>query len=213
MRFRILLSILILAALSACGHDQALLKPEIANVQKFYGVSLKPMVHPTDPDKSSVEVKSKAQGWKKQVRGVNRKNGYVGFDVDETGWIFFGVKGEDMGNTCSVGPASAEWVISKISLSATGDVNSEKGSNFGSSQSAYPWLQEAFPAVSLANGVIYDENAPGAAPASTFQGIFNANATEEEVQIFYEVSLRECAADPTDPLLKTDPMLGNGGRR
>lgn len=206
MRFRIIISILMVVALSACGHDMNLLKPDIAKAQKFFGVTLKPNVHPTDPTKSTVQVKSKAQGWNRS----SKKEGYVGFDFNESGWIFFGVKNEDMGNTCASDGGTADWVISRISLSATGDSGTEKGTNFGGSQPA--WLQLAFPAVSLSTGTVYDESASGAAPGNTFKGVFNANATEEEVLVYYEVELRECAASPGDPGLTTDPVIGNRGR-
>lgn len=205
--FRTIFSIVVLVALSACVDSRYTQEAEFAQVQRVFGVSLKPNVHPNDPTKSSVQVKSKSQGWKKS----GKKEGYVGFDEGESGWIFFGVKNEDMGDTCPVDGGNAGWVISKISLSDSGDAGDEKGDNFGVSQDA--WLQKAFPQVTLSNGVIYDESAPGASPGQTFAGIFNANATDDEVEVYYEVELRDCSDGSGKTRLKTDPMVGNGGRK
>jgi len=109
-----------------------------------------------------------------------------------------------VGDSCS---GKADWVITELLVSATGDPDTEKGTNFGNSQEAYPWLEEAFPGVNLADGSLFPtvEKDEGV----TFLPVYNANEQLGEKFIYYEVTLSECDGDK---VLTTDPGWKNGGR-
>jgi hypothetical protein len=202
MKIKLFLVGLLMAGLSACGPKQEVVSNGVVIALKNFGVSLEPK-----PAQNTVKVKSKAQGWNKG----GKKNGYVGFNTDETGWTFFVVKQEDLGDFCEKedGSGTAEWVITKLLVSATGDPATEKGTNFGSSQAAYPWLQEDFPTVDLSNGELLDKSKD---QGVTFLPVFNANghpAADGVRFIYYQLTLTRCS----DGLaLTTDPGWSNGGR-
>jgi hypothetical protein len=203
MKMKLFMVVLLMAGLSACGPDQSVVSNDIVLGFKNYGVSLEPK-----PAQNTVKVKSKAQGWKKG----GKKDGYVGYDTDEIGWTFFVVKKEDLGDFCPKedGTGTAEWVITRLRLSATGDEATEKGTNFGNSQAAYPWLKEDFPNVDLSNGELFNKSKD---QGVTFLPVFNANGhsiDKGEKFIYYELTLSECGED--GDVLTTDPGWGNGGR-
>ena len=198
MKIKLFMVVLLMVGLSACAHTPSVISDSVINSFKNYGVSLEPK-----PAQNTVKVKSKAQGWNK----AGKKDGYVGYAHDESGWTFFGVKNEDWGDSCS---GDADWVITMLRLSATGDPVTEKGTNFGHSQAAYPWLIQDFPNVDLSNGELFNENKD---QGVTFLPVFNANghlAADGEKFIYYEVTLSECGED--GDVLTSDPGWGNGGR-
>ena len=198
MKIKLFMVILLMAGLSACAHNPPAVSNSVINSFKNYGVSLEPK-----PAQNTVKVKSKAQGWKK----AGKKDGYVGYALDESGWTFFGIKNEIMGDSCS---GDADWVITQLLVSATGDEDTEKGSNFGSSQAAYPWLLEAFPNVKLSNGELFNKSKD---QGVTFLPVFNANghpAADGDKFIYYEITLSECGEE--GDVLTTDPGWGYGGR-
>jgi len=202
MKIKLLMVVFLMAGLSACAPSQKAVSNNVVTAFKNFGVSLEPK-----PAQNTVKVKSKAQGWNKG----GKKDGYVGYDTDETGWTFFVVKKEDMGDFCKKEDESgtAEWVITKLLVSASGDPATEKGTNFGDSQAAYPWLKLAFPNIDLSNGELFNENKD---QGVTFLPVYNANghpAADGVKFIYYEVTLSECSSDEE---LTTDPGWGNGGR-
>ena len=118
-----------------------------------------------------------------------------------------------MGDTCpaEVGAETADWVITRLLLSATGDPATEKGSDFDQQQPA--WLQEAFPNVKLRNGELFTATKD---QGVTFLSVFNENGHQEnelpkERFIYYELTLTPCDEEDGPPLT-TDPGWQNGGR-
>ena len=197
MKIKLFMVVLLMAGLSACDEKTITISTIDPGSFKNYGVSLQPQ-----PAAGKVKVKSKAQGWNKG----GKKDGYVGYKQGDQGMTFFAVKNEDWGDSCS---GSAKWVITGLHLSATGDLATEKGTNFGDSQKAYPWLKEDFPNVVLSNGELFNKSKD---QGVTFLPVFNANghpAADGDKFIYYELTLTRCSDGLT---LKTDPGWGNGGR-
>lgn len=196
MKIKLFMVILLIAGLSACARNPEAVSNSVIKSSKNFGVSLEPK-----PAQNTVKVKSKAQGWNK----AGKKDGYVGYAQDESGWTFFVVKNGIIGDSCP----SADWVITRLRLSATGDPATEKGSDFGKSQTTYPWLKEDFPNVDLSNGELFNKSKD---QGVTFLPVFNANghpAAKGDKFIYYEITLTRCS----DGLkLKTDPGWNNGGR-
>jgi hypothetical protein len=151
------------------------------------------------PAQNTVKVKTPPQGWKKK----NRKDGYIGYDKGQSGITFFGVKQKNLGGSCETD--TADWVITRLRLSANGNETTEKGSGFGTSQPA--WLQEAFPNVNLSDGILFETDK---AHGVTFLPVYNANAQKGPRFIYYEVTLTNCADGSS---LTTDPGWGNGGHK
>ena len=202
MKIKLLMVVLLIAGLSACGQKKMTVMTIDPKSFKNYGVSLEPK-----PGQNSVKIKSKAQGWKKG----GKKNGYVGYDQGEAGLTSFAVKKEDLGDFCEKedGSGTAEWVITRLRVSATGNPATEKGTNFGNSQTAYPWLALAFPNVVLSNGELFNRSKD---QGVTFLPVYNANghpAADGVRFIYYQLTLTRCS----DGLeLTTDPGWGNEGR-
>jgi len=199
MKIKWFMVILLMAALSACVHNPSIVNTSNIKSFKNFGVSLQPL-----PAANKVKVRSKAQGANRN----GKKDGFVGYAKGEQGLTFFSIKNEDLGDFCEKADTTgdAEWVITGLHLSATGDPNTEKGTNFGGDQKAYPWLKEAFPEVDLDNGEVFNVNKD---QGVTFLPIFNANGQLGYQFIYYQVTLTRCSDGFT---LKTDPGWGNGGR-
>lgn len=206
MKFLIACSLFLIAILGGCAAQGT--SPPMAPFAKNhaavqYGVVL-------NPTGSDLKVKSKPKGWNKN----GKKDGYVGFAEGESGLVTFGIKGEDVDDKCPFNTeGEAKWVITKIELSATGNPETEKGDNFGGDQSEYPWLKEAFPGVDLSNGRVFPPE--GFPEVDKYGGrstvaIFSANQQEGETFAYYQVTATRCS---TGASLKTDPGIGNGGRR
>jgi hypothetical protein len=204
MKMKLFMVVLLIAGLSACGKKPVTINSTDIKSFKNFVVRLEPK-----PADNTVKVKSKAQGWKKG----GKKDGYVGYDIDDAGMTFFAIKKENWGDFCEKKDESgtAKWVITKLLLSATGDPATEKGNNFGNSQEAYPWLKKAFPNVKLINGELFNKSKD---QGVTFLPVFNANGHSAkdlgEKFIYYQLTLSECKKD--GKVLTTDPGWKNGGR-
>jgi len=203
MKSRILV-IVVTAILMAACTPPGVIRPDDVKAQKIYAVTLEPK---KNRQVWGLEIVSKAQGW----RNSGKKNGYVGFDVDQAGWTFFHVKNEDLGARCTDGGDSADWVITGLRLSLSGDDSSLKG-DFGGPQPA--GLSRSFPGVNPLNGQLVDIPVNDAAP---FLAVYNANGQKprEDGQprlVYYEVEVSPCH-DQVEQPLTTDPAWGNGGRR
>jgi hypothetical protein len=201
MKIKFTALLLIALILSGCKTmtemEGSILTTSVAKTQ--YGVVLK-------ANSSGLKIESKAKGWKKD----GKKNGYVGFDEGESGLITFAIKNEDIDDRCKppAGGGLADWVITLVELSATGDVSTEKGTNFGGDQKEYPWLKEAFPDVTLEDGVIF--KAKTLAEGRTSLTLFSANQQIGETFTFYRITATRCSTGET---VRTDPGVGNGGKK
>ena len=202
MKTRIVVIVTTDILVAACTPP-GVIKPDDVKAQKIYAVTVVPK---KNQQVWRLEIVSKAQGWKK----ANKKNGYVGFDVDEAGWTFFHVKNEDLAARCTDESDSADWVITGLRVSVDGDEATLKG-DFGGTQPA--GLARSFPGVNLVNGQLVDIPVNNAVP---FLAVYNANgqnarADGEPRLIYYEVEVSPCH-DQVDEPLTTDPAWGNGGR-
>lgn len=205
MTFRLLFVFISVAVLASCapmpGSDVA-----TAQSDKIYAVTLQPQ---KKGGAWEVKITSKAQGWLKNQWGNSDKGkGYVGFDVDEAGFVFFHVKNEDLAAGCGSDTDPADWVISDLHLSLTGDPGTFKGS-FGGAQDAA--LKAMFPAVDTANGRV-----PVAGDPRPFLALQNLNAVSAKpgdapYYVYYQVELTSC--QDSSLTIKTDPVIANGGRR
>ena len=177
--------------------EGSILPTQVARTQ--YGVELK-------ASSNGLRIESDPKGWKKD----GKKKGYVGFAENESGLVTFAIKNQGIDNRCTppAGVGTAKWVITQIRLSATGDIATEKGTNFGGDQSAYPWLKEAFPDVNLKDGSLFTARTP--ADGRTSFTVFSANQQKGETFAYYEITATRCSTGET---VKTDPGIGNGGRR
>jgi hypothetical protein len=201
MKFRLFVLVTTSLFLTGCKTtaemDGSVLTTQVARTQ--YGVALK-------ASSNGLKIETAAKGWKKD----GKKKGYVGFAENESGLVTFAIKNEDIDDRCTppAGGGTAKWVITQVRLSATGDIATEKGTNFGGDQSAYPWLKEAFPDVNLKDGSLFTAQTP--AEGRTSLTVFSANQQRGETFAYYEITATRCSTGET---VKTDPGIGNGGRR
>ncbi|MEJ8567830.1 hypothetical protein [Elongatibacter sediminis] len=198
MRFLCALTIVIVGLTSACANQG--IRPASAAMQRSFAIELKPKPNGANPE---LQVKSGPQGYGKG----GKKDGYVGFDIDEAGSIIFHIKGEDIGDVCA-GSGDADWVITQIALSDSGVESTEKGDNFDSGQDA--WLQLAFPDVDLSDGIVFEADWD---QASATVAIFDANAHEGQKDVYYRVTATACEeVEGKHATLSTDPMVRNRGK-
>ena len=205
MTFRILFVFLSVAVLASCVS-----KP-VGDVATFeseavYPVTLQPQNRGGNWE---VKVTSKAQGWlKEQWSNSEKGKGYVGFRVDEAGWVFFHVKNEDV--TAGGGPDTdpADWVITGLKLSLNGDTGTFKGS-FGGTQD--PALKAMFPDVKLDGGVIPVTGEPRPFLALRNLNGVSAKPGDAPYYVYYQVELTSCQDSKLK--IETDPVIANGGRR
>lgn len=205
MTFRILFVFISVSMLASCapmpGSDATTVQSD-----KIYAVTLQPQKKGGNWE---VKITSKAQGWLKNQWGNSDKGkGYVGFDVNDGGWVFFHVKNEDLAAGCGADTDPADWVITGLQLSLTGDAGTFKGS-FGGAQD--PALKAMFPAVDLADGKVPVSGDPR--PFLALQNLNDvvAKPDDKPYYVYYQVELTSCQ----DSALKieTDPVIANGGRR
>jgi len=195
MKIKLFMVVLLMAGLSGCGKESTTDINTVINTAENYGVTLE-----AKPDEGIVYIPSKPQGWDSETR----KNGYVGYGAGQTGWTFFAVDVEVMGDSCS---GEAKWVITQLRLSAKGDVDTEKGNAFG--QRPPGWVKKAFPNVNN-HGVLFPTNS--GEEGVTFLSVYNANRhkrSKGKKFIYYEVTLTRCSDGLS---LTTDPGWGNEGR-
>ena len=195
MKIKLFMVVLLMVGLSACSDKASEVGIALAKKSKNYVVILVPK-----PSDNKVVIKTKAQGWKNK----DKKNGYIGYEKGDSGWTYFAVKKEEIDDSCS---GTAKWVITQLRLSATGEEDTEKGTDFGNKQPR--WLQQAFPNVKLADGSLF--KAADRNEGVTFLSAYNANYQLGEKFIYYELTLTPCGDDDGPPLT-TDPGWGNEGR-
>jgi hypothetical protein len=190
-------AILIAFALSACAP----LPGGVRFTGKYqpYTVVLQPKAYPA-PGK--LEVKTGNQGC---TQGAGAKLGCVRFGANEIGTITFALFQQQAGDQCA--PAgTADWVITKIELSASGDAATEKGV-FGGAQPA--WLTAAFPGANSDNGVVYSATKD---MGTTTVAVFDENdhdAREGVKLAYYQVTAMNCTSGQA---VDIDPMVENTGR-
>jgi hypothetical protein len=192
MKIKLFMILAFMAALPGCS--ELAIYTDVHKGLKNFVVWLDPK-----PAQSTVKITNLPQGWNKK----NKKDGYVGYAKGESGMTFFGVKQKNLGGSCNKG--TADWVITRLRLSAEGNTTTEKGSGFGSPQPE--WLLDAFPDVDLSNGVLFEADKT---QGVTFLPVYNANGQRGYKFIYYEVTLAKCEGEL---LLTTDPGWGNGGHR
>jgi hypothetical protein len=198
MKALITLSLIILLVATACVPGSRT-ENVVASKYRPYTVVLQPK---NTPGNQELEVKSGPQGYGKG----GKKNGFVGFDSGEYGTITFTLKGEEAGDQCSP-KGSANWVITRIAFSDSGNTTTEKGDNFNAEQD--DWLVNAFPGVDKDTGVLYEEDKEdGISSVAIFD--WNDHPAAWGVKTaYYEVTATECASGDE---VKTDPGIVNKGK-
>jgi len=150
-----------------------------------------------------IEVTSPAQGC---TGGAATEMGCVQFAKNKQGanWLILN-RDQKKGSCQSQKPA--DWVITKVELSATFDASTGKGA-FGGSQP--DWLVEAFPGVDQATGTLYFES--DLSKASQKALIINLN-NHEDGQLktaYYQVTASSCTEGPLP--IDIDPSIQNTGK-
>lgn len=191
-----------IVALLVAGCATYSMRPASVPTTRNFVVQLQPKVNAS---KNDLQIKTKPQG----VGKNGRKDGYVGFGEDESGFIVLTLKGEEPGDRCpgAADPGTANWVISRVDLSASGDPDTEKGDAFGESQP--DWLALAFPDVDLDDGSVFAAD-PGEEGTTTVV-LDDNNGQEGERFIYYRVTAQKCGGAPGDVAV-TDPMVRNTGK-
>ena len=178
---------------AACAAP--IMEPDTFNCAcENYGVVLKPNLAT-----NTLDVETWPQGWEK----AGKQKGWVGFSPGKSGTITFNLNADPEKPVCTNDPnTSAKWVISKIELSNNGHPQSQKGNNFGTSQTG--WIANAFPQMNSANGEIIDSGIGSIAVVVKDLNNHNGNQTA-----YYQITAKRCSDG--HPLM-TDPGIGNGGR-
>ena len=179
--------------------------PTTTRTEKPYTVKIKtfPRSNP-----GSLKAHSFAQGWGR----LGKKRGYVGYDRDEYGDITLQLHFEDENVACPevIDSKTENWVITQVALSGSGDLGTEKGTRFGESQDRHEWLKQAFPAVDLATGYVFNVDiANFRTEGRTTVVIHDANEQEGEKFIYYRVTARSCTDGRA---VELDPGFGNRGK-
>ncbi|HET6564590.1 MAG TPA: hypothetical protein VFG52_04185 [Xanthomonadales bacterium] len=153
-------------------------------------------------DSGKLEIDSPPQGDDTE----NKKNGWVGFARGKYGTITFALPGYREKPNCTDDPeTSAEWVITEVVLSKFGNKNDQKGRNFGEKQTG--WITHSFPTLSE-DGYLVNE---GISTARASAVLIDVNNNSGREMAFYQIEVRRC--DGTGTPLRSDPGVGNGGRR
>jgi len=154
-----------------------------------------------------LEIISDAQGWEAGDGNPVKKKGYVGFRPKSFGAVElkFDLKPSDP-DRCTGDPStSAEWVITRIALSKSGDKTTQKGSHFDTNQSG--WLTKAFPQTdkTAKNGYVLNVNKDEGVTSFV---VLNRNNNSGSQWAYYEVTATRCSDGAT---ATTDPAWKNGG--
>ena len=142
------------------------------------------------------------------TKGPAPRHGCVQFSKGAWGVIIFGLVGVADNLKCN--GAVPNWVITKIELSDSGDIDTSKGTNFGSAVD--PWVEDSFFGVDPATGVIYDK---AWSDARTSVGIINLNKHVGAEDLWYRVTATKCKEDPinhTHATNTSDPRVENIGK-
>jgi hypothetical protein len=133
------------------------------------------------------------------------KKGCVEFPAGKFGTIQFDLN-PGGSKRCSDSP-QADWVITKVELSAFGDPTTEKGV-FGGKQPG--WLKNAFLGVNRNDGVVYEATNSVADTTVTLINLNNQKRGNAK-DIYYQITASNC--DATSPTtIQIDPMVKNKGR-
>lgn len=152
-----------------------------------------------------LDVLSKPQGWEAGSGNPEKKNGYVGFEPHTSGSITLRLQQEPLPSKCDTDTdESADWVITGIALSMSGNRNTQKGMNFGDNQSG--WLTKAFCPVDD-NGIVL--SVPKEEGVVSFL-VKNFNNNNGRQWAYYQVTATRCSDGET---AVTDPGWQNGGNR
>ena len=133
----------------------------------------------------------------------NGKEGCAEFPKGSLGTITFQFMGDQKEKDCNTHPA-ANWVITKVELSATGNTSNDKGV-FGGLQPQ--WLLDAFPGVSE-TGLWYEEKNDAASRSVV---LIDLNNHEGEEIAYYQITASSCDKD-NPKTINIDPMVRNGGK-
>ena len=134
----------------------------------------------------------------------NGKKGCIEFAKGQLGTITFQFAGAQKEKDCNTMPA-ANWVITRIELSGSGDPATDKGV-FGGKQPL--WLTSAFPGIDSANGLIYESTPDKAARSVT---LIDLNNNAEDRIVYYQVTASNCDAENPETIA-TDPSIRNRGK-
>ena len=138
---------------------------------------------------------------------TNPRNGCVAFGKGELGTLTFQFRGNQKYRDCHTTPV-AEWVITKVELSAQEDPDTDKDQGvFDAPQP--PWLVAAFPGVDD-HGLLYKNGITAATKTVTFINLNNNDSTQVEKVIYYQVTASRC--DGTGLPIDIDPSVRNTGK-
>jgi len=197
MKLRVLALLLTALAFASCATYQM-------EFMKAKGTVKKPSVIFSPSNNGVLAVKTPGAD---NGCATNSNKGCVAFGKGELGIITFALDGGDKGKDCS---DDAKWVITEVLLSAFGDLQTEKGVDFGKPQPQ--WLQDAFAIESppdLPNGVLYKEATDEAAGMVEFINLNNNDPEQPEKIVYYQVTAEKC--DRTGIPAVTDPAIRNTG--
>lgn len=137
------------------------------------------------------------------TKGVVPRKGCMKFEKDTYGVIVFGLVGAQDNKKCS--DTGVQWVITKVELSDSGNINTSKGSNFGSPVA--PWVQKSFFGVKPLTGVIYDETW---STGRTSVALIDLNNNIGAKDLWYRVTAAKCTG--THATNTSDPRIENIGK-
>ncbi len=137
------------------------------------------------------------------TKGAGPRLGCIKFETDTYGVIVFGLVGERDNKKC--GDAGVNWVITKVELSDSGDVDTSKGTDFGTPVPS--WVQDSFYGVDASTGFIYDKSWQN---GRTSVAVINLNNHSGDKDLWYRVTATNCAE--TDDTNTSDPRVENMGK-
>jgi len=135
----------------------------------------------------------------------NGKEGCMEFSANTVGTVRFQFKGNQRDRDCTTSP-KANWVITEIQLSGTGDPSTDKGTFPDTPET---WLIDAFPGINESNGVIYTSTADTASKSVTIINL-NNNTLANPKDVYYQVTATSCL-DRVPPI-GIDPKIRNLGK-
>jgi len=191
----IILTMIVVVTCTACAPYTTKSINLLSSDFESYTVILEP-----DLVDDVLDIKTGAQGFD----SAGKEKGWVGFAVGKNGIITFTLNALPTRSVCTdVADTTAEWVISKIELTKTGNPVTQKGNNFDTSQTG--WIDNEFPQMDSTNGRINDK---GIGTISV--NVQNLNNNRGRQNAYYRITAKRCADGKE---LVADPGIGNGGRR
>jgi uncharacterized protein YcfL len=155
-------------------------------------------------DAAKIEISTPAQGCGTDGKG---RNGCVEFGKNQVGTVELRLNAGTPGRTCLTNPP-ADWVITKVELSASGDPETDKGTFANRPPPA--WMVDAFPGVNPKSGVLYDQ--PDTSRASQSVAVIDLNNHRDgSVKIaYYQVTASSCG--DRSKTIQIDPAMINKGK-